>query len=64
MFKNPYRPCPMCRAQLYRRSDKDTGNGWEWYFCNQNCGSYICIQPFAVKVERKVADAPQDPTGE
>lgn len=63
MFKNPYRPCPMCRAQLERRTDMDT-NGWEFYICNQNCGSKICVMPFAVKVERQSETNPQVPSSE
>jgi YHS domain-containing protein len=64
MFKNPYRPCPICRTQLERRPEKDSGNGWEWYFCNQNCGSHVCVQPFAVKVDRKGDRDPQGPASE
>lgn len=60
MFRIPYRPCPMCRAQLARLAEKDSHDGWEWYHCNQNCGSLICVMPFARKVDRRVDSVSRD----
>jgi hypothetical protein len=63
MFRTPYRPCPFCRSQLQRQPEKDQ-LGWEWYFCNQNCGSIACMKPFAHTVDRKAEDVVPDQSGE